>query len=98
MVNGTKETACGWDWLFSATQVNGLRFRGSFGSSFGDRSFVDYGIQEEKKWLAGYFHGPCLEKRSNGCGVKNSFAMRWCVVRQALFERGGRNNGHAKRG
>jgi hypothetical protein len=25
-------------------------------------------------------------KRSNGCGVRNSFALR-CVVRQALFER-----------
>lgn len=27
-----------------------------------------------------------VEKRSNGCGVKGSFALR-CVVRQALFKR-----------
>jgi hypothetical protein len=32
-------------------------FVGRVGSSFGDRSFVDYGIQEEKRWQLSTFVG-----------------------------------------
>ncbi len=39
---------------------------GRLGSSFGDRSFVDYGIQEEKKWQLGTFMGHGWKKRRMG--------------------------------
>lgn len=63
MVGGTKETACRWVGC-SATQVNGLRFRGSCGLEFW-RPFIRrlWYPREEKKWLpAGKCRGPWLGK------------------------------------
>ena len=61
-------------------------FVGRLGSNFGDRSFVDCGIQERRKGGSRVFSWAMAgKKRSNGCGVKGSFALP-CVVRQAPFE------------